>query len=58
MARFLTVTELTQRTTEIIREVETTGKEVIITKKGKPVVVICPFSEIAFEFKGAKHGKG
>ena len=57
MARFLTVTELTQRTTEIIREVETTRKEVIITKKGKPVAVICPFSEREFEFKGAKHGK-
>ncbi len=35
-----------------------TGKEVIITKKGKPVVVICPFNEREFEFKGAKYGKG
>ena len=38
--RFITVTELQQRATQIVAEVERTGKQVIITKNGKPVVVI------------------
>jgi prevent-host-death family protein len=38
--RFVTVTELQQRATAIVAEVERTGKQVIITKNGKPVVMI------------------
>jgi prevent-host-death family protein len=52
MAKFLTVTELAQRTTGIIRELETSGEEVIITKRGKPVAVIRTFSEHDFSLKG------
>ncbi len=37
---FYTVTELKQRATQIITELETTGKEVVITKNGKPVALI------------------
>ncbi len=58
MAKFLTVTELAQKTTSIVKMVETTREEVIITKNGKPVVVINPFSEQEFGMKGAKYGKG
>ncbi len=57
MAKFLTVTELAQRTTGIIRELETSGEEVIITKRGKPVAVIRLFSESQFRLEGGKHGK-
>jgi prevent-host-death family protein len=38
--KFKTVTELQQQATQIEAEVERTGKQVIITKNGKPVVVI------------------
>jgi prevent-host-death family protein len=38
--KFVTVSELRQRATQIVAEVERTGKQVIITKNGKPVVVL------------------
>jgi prevent-host-death family protein len=38
--KFKTVSELRQQATQIVAEVERTGKQVIITKNGKPVVVI------------------
>jgi len=38
--KFKTVTELQKESTQIVAEVERTGKQVIITKNGKPVVVI------------------
>ncbi len=38
--KFVTVSELRQRATQIVAEVERTGKQVIITKNGRPVVVI------------------
>ena len=62
--RFLTVTELKQRATQIISEIESTKEEVVITKKGKPVVLIQLVSNGNFALKeekireGAKkHGK-
>ena len=38
--KFITVTELQQRATQVVAEVERTGKQAIITKNGKPVVVM------------------
>jgi len=38
--KFKTVSELQQQATKIVEEVARTGKQVIITKNGKPVVVI------------------
>ncbi len=38
--KFVTVSELRQKATQIVAEVERTGKQVIITKNGKPVVVL------------------
>ena len=55
--RFITVTELRADATRIIREIETTGEEVVITKNGKPVVLIRPISEGEFELKGGGNGK-
>ncbi len=37
---FITVSELQQRATAIIADVERTGKQVIITKNGKPVAIL------------------
>ncbi len=38
--KFTTVTELKQKTSEFISEVEKTGKQIIITKNGIPVAVL------------------
>ncbi|MBI5749539.1 MAG: type II toxin-antitoxin system Phd/YefM family antitoxin [Nitrospinae bacterium] len=61
--RFITVTELKQRATQIVSEIETTREEVIVTKNGRPVVLIRLVEEKEFELKtsmkgGKKHGKG
>lgn len=55
--RFVTVSELRLKTTQIIREIETTRKEVVVTKKGRPVVLIRLIGEGEFELKGERHGK-
>ena len=55
--RFITVTELRADAPRIIREIESSGEEVIVTKNGKPVVLIRTISEGEFELKGGVHGK-
>ncbi len=61
--RFITVTELKQRATQIISEVESTKEEFVVTKNGKPVALIQFTSNYAFalkesaQAKGVKHGK-
>ena len=60
--KFFTVTEFKARATAIIREIEDTRKEVVITKRGKPVVLVRPISEDEFLLKPkpkerGKHGK-
>jgi PHD/YefM family antitoxin component YafN of YafNO toxin-antitoxin module len=49
--KFITVTELRLRATEIVREIETTREEVIVTKKGKPVVLMRFVTDKAFVLK-------
>jgi len=62
--KFINVTELRLRATEIVREIEETGEEVIVTKRGKPVVRMHFISGEAFSLKEKgkesekKHGKG
>lgn len=62
--KFITVSELKLRATQIVSEIENTREEVIITKNGKPVVLIRPVEETEFELKkssmkgGKPHGKG
>ena len=36
--KFITVTELRLKATEVVRNIEETREEVIVTKRGKPVV--------------------
>jgi len=38
--KFITITELRLRATEIIRGIEESKEDVIVTKKGKPVVLM------------------
>ena len=38
--KFKTVSELQKEATQIVAEIEKTGKQMIITKNGRPVVVL------------------
>jgi len=49
--KFITVSELRARATRIVAEIETTGEEVIVTKHGKPVVLIRRVAEGEFDLK-------
>lgn len=57
--KFVTVAELRAQASRIISEIETTREEVIVTKNGKPVVLIRSVEEREFELKtsmkGGKH---
>ena len=62
--KFITVTELKQRATQIVTEIESTREEVIVTKNGKPVVLMQYVTDEAFSLKeketrkeGKKDGK-
>ena len=55
--KFITVTELKQRATQIVSEIESSGEEVVVTKNGKPVVVIQAVSDDAFILKPREEGK-
>ncbi len=46
--KFVTVSELRQRATQIISEVESTHEQVVVTKMGKPVALIQFITEAAF----------
>jgi prevent-host-death family protein len=56
--RFITVTELKQKATQIISEIESTKEEVVVTKNGKPVALIQFISNNAFALKESAKGKG
>ena len=59
--RFYTVTDLRADAPRIITELQETRKEVVITKRGKPVALIRLLEEGEFQLKpqkkGGKHGK-
>ena len=52
--RFLTVTELQRKLMEVIREIEKTGKEVIVSRNGKPVVIMQRVTEDELSFDKSK----
>ena len=56
--KFITVTELKQKATQIISEVESTKEEFVGTKNGKPVALIQFTSNHAFALKESAHAKG
>jgi prevent-host-death family protein len=55
--RFITVSELRLRATEVVREIEETREEVIVTKKGKPVVLMQFITDEAFSLRETKKKK-
>ncbi|MBP1746660.1 MAG: Antitoxin Phd YefM, type toxin-antitoxin system [Deltaproteobacteria bacterium] len=65
--KFITVSELRNKATQIVTEIESSREEVIVTKNGKPVVVMKFITDEAFSLKEnenekgkekGKHGKG
>lgn len=49
--KFITVTELKQRATQIVSEIESTKQEMVVTKNGKPIVLMKFVTEDAFILK-------
>jgi prevent-host-death family protein len=56
--KFLTVSELRASATRIVKELEETGEEVVITKNGRPVVLMRRVSESEFKLKPTKEKGG
>lgn len=52
--RFITVTELRLKATKIVHGVEETGEEVIVTRNGRPVVLIRRVEEDELVLKGGR----
>lgn len=49
--KFITVTELKQKATQIVSEIESMKQPVVVTKNGKPIVLMKFISDEAFELK-------
>jgi len=56
--KFITITELRLKATEIVREIEEVKEDVIVTKKGKPVVLMQFITGEVFSLKGKEKEKG
>ena len=54
--KFITVSELKQRATQVVAEIEATGEEVVVTKNGKPVVLIQSIADGVFSYESKKKG--
>lgn len=54
--KFATVTDLKQKATQIVSEIERTKEELIITKKGHPVVLMKPIEAKDFTLKDESKG--
>ncbi len=52
--KFITVTELKARATQIVSEIEETGKGVIVTKNGLPAIYMAPVTEDGFQYTPSK----
>ena len=49
---FKTVSELQRESTQIVTDIEKSGKQVVITKNGKPVLVMRRIKEGEFRIEG------
>jgi PHD/YefM family antitoxin component YafN of YafNO toxin-antitoxin module len=52
--KFITVSELRLRATQVVKELEETREEVVVTKNGKPIVLMRYIDDTAFELKKGK----
>jgi len=55
--KFVTVSELKNKATQIVSEIENSREEVIVTKNGKPVVLMRFITDEAFSLKEDEKGK-
>ncbi len=55
--KFITVSELRLRATQVVKELEQTKEEVVVTKNGKPKVLMRIIDDAAFELKKASMKK-
>ena len=55
--KFITVSESKQRATQIVSEIESTREEVMVTKNGKPIVLMRFITDEAFSLKETEKGK-
>ena len=55
--KFITVTDLKHRATQVVTEIEQTKEEVVVTKNGKPVVLIQLISDSDFKLIEKQKGK-
>ena len=56
--KFITVSELRNKATQIVAGIEDTGEEVIVTKNGKPVVLMRFITDEVFSLKEDEKEKG
>lgn len=52
--KFITVSELRLRATQVVKEIQETREEIVVTKNGKPLVVMRFIDDTAFELKKGK----
>jgi len=52
--KFITISELKSNAKKILTEVQRTGKQVVVTLNGKPIVILGPAPEENFEFQAKK----
>ena len=55
--KFITVTELKLKATQVVSEIERSKEEVVVTKNGKPVVLLRLISDGDFKLKEKQKGK-
>ncbi len=56
--KFITVSELKNKATQIVTEIEKSRGEVIVTKNGKPVVLMRFITDEVFSIKENEKEKG
>ena len=56
--KFITVSELKHKATQVVTEIEQTKEQVVVTKNGKPVVVIQLVSDSDFRLIEKQIKKG
>jgi prevent-host-death family protein len=49
--KFITVTELKQHATEVVRVMQNSKEEVIVTKGGKPIILMRLITDEIFQLK-------
>ncbi len=54
--KFITVTELRVRATQVVKEVAKNKEDIVVTKNGKPIIMLRFIDDAAFELK--KGGAG